>query len=153
MNVTWQVATIIVGMGIMMILFWVVFALVVRYLISVFRLIRQVKTAEPTLWVSLGRPTMFPMFHASFNPFQGLISQARFCGWLLKGGDGAAHPETRDMVQKTRRLLRIGMIGFISLFVLFLAFFAFTACLIAMKGTAQPATPPYSEPAARSPQR
>jgi hypothetical protein len=152
MNFSWQIGVVIAGMGIMMILFWVVFAVVVRYLISVFRLIRQVKTAEPTLWESLGRPTMFPMFHASFNPFQGLISQGRFCGSFLKGGEGATLPETKELLHKTRRLFRMGMIGFVSLFVLFIVFFALTACMIGMKGTAQPATAPYSEPAARSPQ-
>jgi hypothetical protein len=152
MNQTWKFVVFLGCMVVITILFCVVFAIVVRYLISVFKLIKKVKTTEPDLWQSLGRPTMFPMFQASFNPFQGLSSQARFCSWFLKGGEGAALPETKEMVLKTKRLFRIGMIGFVSLFILFLVFFAVMACVIGMKGTAQPVTAPYSEPAARSPQ-
>ena len=119
MNETTKFIIIFATMGVMTILFWVVFAMVVRYLISVFKLIRQIKTAEPEVWASLGNPTMFPMFRFSLNPFHDLFSEMRFCNWFLKGGEGAEDPETKSMVEKTRRFFRIGMIGFISFFVLF----------------------------------
>jgi len=134
MNETTTVIVMFLSMGVMTILFWAVFAMVVRYLISVFKLIRQVKTAEPELWTSLGNPTMFPMFHVSFNPFKGLSSQMRFCNWFLKGGEGAQTPETEAMVEKTRRLFRIGMIGVISIFVLFFIMFGAIALMIVMTG-------------------
>lgn len=151
MNQNWQFV-VILGFGVLMtILFWIVFALVVRYLISVFRLTKQVKTAEPELWIALGRPSMLPMFHDSLNPFQGLLYEVRFCNWFLKGGEGATLSETKDMVQKSGRLFRIAMIGFVSLFILFFVLISLSLGMIGMKGTAQPATPPYSEPAPRSP--
>jgi hypothetical protein len=134
MNETAKFIVIFSAMGVMTILFWVVFAMVVRYLISVFKLIHQVKTVEPELWAALGHPTMFPMFHVSFNPFKGLYSQMRFCNWFLKGGDGAQAPETKTMVEKTRRLFRIGMIGFISMFVLFFIVIGGMALMMAMTG-------------------
>ena len=135
MNETTKFIVIFSSMGVMNILFWIVFAIVVRYLISVFKLIRQVKTAEPELWVSLGNPTMFPMFHVSFNPFKGLFSQMRFCNWFLKGGEGADTPETKAMVEKTKRLFRIGMIGFVSIFVLFFIMFGAIGLMMVMTET------------------
>ena len=134
MSETAQFIVIFSSIGAMTILFWVVFAMVVRYLISVFKLIQQVKTAEPDLWASLGHPTMFPMFHVSLNPFKGFSSQIGFCNWLLKGGDGAQAQETKAMVEKTRRLFRIGMIGFISIFVLFFIMIGGIGLVIAMTG-------------------
>ncbi len=106
-------------MGVMTILFWVVFVMVVRYLISVFKLVRQVRMSEPDLWVSLGSPTMFPIFHVSLNPFKGLFAQMQFFNWVIKGGAGAEAPATKTMVKKARRLFRIAMIGFVSIFLLF----------------------------------
>jgi hypothetical protein len=110
-------------MAVVTILFWTVFTIVVRYLISAFRLLHQVKTNEPPLWEALGSPTMFPMFHVSRNPLKGLSSQVGFCSWFLKGGVGAGTPETKAMVEKTRRLFKMAIIGFISLFVTFLLVF------------------------------
>jgi len=136
MNQLWQLGIILSCMGVMIILFLIVFTMVVRYLISVFKLIYQVKTAEYELWVSLGSPTMFPLFHISFNPFKGLISQMRFFNWFLKGAEGAKEPETKAMVEKTRRLYRIAGIGLISVFAIFLLFFGVMWLVIGMKGTA-----------------
>lgn len=149
MNQTWQIVALLACMGVMTILFWTVFVIIVRYLISVYSLIRKIKTAEPELWNALGRPTIFPMFHTSFNPFQGLLSQARFCRWFLNGGKGAMLPESKEMVLKTKRLYRISMYGFVSLFIVFFVFFAILMCVIGMKAT----TSPNSEPAAQSIQR
>lgn len=102
----------------MTILFSVAFTMTALYLLSVFRLIGQVKTAEPELWDSLGKPTMFPKLHASYNPFQGFSSLSRFFNWFLKGANGAKDPKTRAMVTKTARLFKIGMIGFVGIFFL-----------------------------------
>jgi hypothetical protein len=134
MNETTKFIVIFSSMGVMTILFWIILAMAVRYLISVLKLIHQVKNMEPELWASLGKPTMFPISYASFNPFKGLFSQMRFCNWFLKGGNGAKTPETQAMVKKTRRLFRIGMIGFVSIFVLFFVIFVAIGLMMVMTG-------------------
>ena len=105
--------------GAMTVLSLVVIALVVWYLVSLLRLIHRVKTTEPDLWVSLGRPAVFPMFDVSVNPLndlRGLLAQSRVLWWCLKGGEGARLVETKAMVEKTRRLFFSAAIGMLVLF-------------------------------------
>jgi len=106
-------------MGVMAISFGVVFVIIVRYLISAVKLLHQVKTNEPELWESLGRPTMFPGFQLTLNPFKDLIGQMDFCSWFLAGGDGSMMPETKAMVERTQRLFRNAGIGFVVVFLIF----------------------------------
>lgn len=134
MNETQCIVFFCLCFGLMTILFWGVFAIVVRYLFSVFKLIQQIKEEEPDLWSSLGSPTMFPVFHVSRDPFQGLFSQIRFLNWFLRGGEGAETPETKVLVDKTKRLFRMAMVGFVSLFVFSLLFIGFMVLVLETAG-------------------
>ena len=126
MNQTWQSAVSFSPTGVIALLFFIVIAMVVRYLISVLKLLHQVRTAEPDLWISLGKPTMFSaMFNTPSMQIRGFLSQFRFFVWFIKGGKGAEIPETRAMVEKTRRLFYIATIGMAMLF----AFLAYSSGL------------------------
>ena len=121
-----------------------VFFMVIRYLISVSRLLRHIRTTEPELWTSLGRPPLFPLFHVSLNPFKGLAAQMSFLAWFLKGAPGAADAGTRELARKTTRLFKMSGIGLGIYFVACLAIFAFLILVLgpAANGAAtQPALP------------
>lgn len=100
-------------------LFFLVFIIIARYLVSVHNLNKQIKKNEPLLWTDLGQPETFAFLHKTFNPFKALHAQMKFCNWFLKGGEGATEPATIELVDKSKRLFKKSMIWFVSLFAIY----------------------------------
>jgi len=119
MNDLYPFVIFISAMLVMSLLFFVVFIIIVRYLVTVHNLNKQIKENEPHLWADLGKPETFAFLHQSFNPFKALHAQMRFCRWFLKGGEGATESATTELVTKSKRLFRLSMIWFISLFAVY----------------------------------
>jgi len=138
---------LLIGMSCFVLMFGLfagVFFTIVRYLISVFRLLTHIRTTEPELYTSLGSPALIPMLHVSLNPFKGLVAQMSFLAWFLKGAPGAADAETQQLVRKTKRLFNMGLIGLGICFVAYLAIFAFLMLVLGPAGNGaatQPALP------------
>lgn len=120
-------------MAIMMILFIAVFSIIISYLISVYKLIEQMKNDDNELWVSLGKPAFFPFLHTTLDPFKGFTAQIRLSNWILKGGNGIKNEKTMNVYRKTKRLFNIAMIGFVSTFIIYTALTFLVLILIGNK--------------------
>jgi len=107
--------------------------IVIKYMFSIAKLLKNLEEHQPDLWNKLGKPRFTPSIRVMGiqlfpNGHTTLSSQFSFMGWFLSAKPDFKTQSTNDRIIKSKMFFKKCLYGLISLFVYFgiLTIFCFT---------------------------